>query len=327
MAGEALIHTLVYMDAATEDGGFDFHPMLRYIKPIASGFDLAYYNQESILGGTQIGIHGYPAFCSPTEVGDAFIDAGFNLISSATNHTMDFGERGVRKNLEYWNTQKGKVLFTGQWSSWEDRERNVTSVHELNGIRYAFLAYTLMTNEQYPPEGKEYLTSIYSDEKASEDISRIKDKADIIIVAMHWGEEYNFDTIEEQERIAMFLSKLGVRIIIGTHAHVVQPVEFINNGQTLVAYCMGNFLSNQIGIERRIGLMLSVDISKTGSAITLNNLQAELEYCRSNPEGKKDYKLLPCTENIEKEYPELCVLPELRKIVDRRCPELSWGIS
>ena len=128
MVGDALIHSTLYQDAKTNDG-YDFKPMLERIKPIASKYDLEYYNQETILGGEELGLSNYPRFNSPYEVGDAFIDAGFNLVSLATNHTMDKGEQGVLNSLAYWNKQKN-VLTSGSYSSFEDIDKNI--IKEIN---------------------------------------------------------------------------------------------------------------------------------------------------------------------------------------------------
>ena len=105
MVGDALIHSSIYLDAYT-GSGYDFKPMLKEIKPMIKDYDLKYYNQETILGGTELGLSNYPRFNSPYEVGDAFIDAGFNLVSLATNHTMDKGEQGVINSLNYSNSLK-----------------------------------------------------------------------------------------------------------------------------------------------------------------------------------------------------------------------------
>ena len=112
MVGDALIHYGVYNDAKQKDGSYDFRNMFEYIKPIASKYDLAYYNQETILGGASLGYSSYPRFNSPQEVGDAFIDAGFNMVSLATNHTMDKNEQGVINSVNYWKTKKDKVVYS-----------------------------------------------------------------------------------------------------------------------------------------------------------------------------------------------------------------------
>ena len=217
MVGDALIHSTLYQDAKTNDG-YDFKPMLERIKPIASKYDLEYYNQETILGGEELGLSNYPRFNSPYEVGDAFIDAGFNLVSLATNHTMDKGEQGVLNSLAYWNKKKN-VLTAGSYSSFEDRDRKV--IKEINGIKYSFFSYTTWTNGLSTPTGKEYLNNVYNEELVKADIERVKEEADVIIVAMHWGTEYSTGISDTQVEIANYLASLGVDIIIGSHPHVV----------------------------------------------------------------------------------------------------------
>ena len=300
MVGDCLIHPPIYVDAY-KNGKYDFKPMLTYIKPIVSKYDLAYYNQESILAGTKnFKVSGYPQFNSPQEVGDAFLDAGFNLVSLANNHTMDKYEKGVKSSVEYWRTKN--VYWTGQALSEDERTKNIR-VEEKNGIKYAFLSYTTQTNGLLPPKGKEYLTNIYSDEKAKKDIDLIKDKVDVILVAMHWGVEYQTSGISsEQKTIAKYLSSLGVNVIIGAHPHVVQPAEYVND--TLVIYSLGNFIASQsnntgaTAAEKATGLMMSADIvkttdSKTGKAtIKIENPTATFTYAYKTA-SKTNYKIIP----------------------------------
>ena len=290
MVGDALIHSNIYLDAKNEDGSYDFKPMLEYTKPIIEQYDLKYYNQETILGGKDLGLSSYPRFNSPTEVGDAFIDSGFNLVSLATNHTMDKGEEGVLRSLNYWNS-KENIVKAGQYSSFDDRGQE--RIYDINGIKYAFFSYTTWTNGLETPTGKEYLNNVYSNEKAQEDIEKVKGKVDVILVAMHWGTEYSLGVDEKQTEIANYLSSLGVDIIIGSHPHVVEPVERI--GKTLVIYSLGNYISDQIGIERLTGLMLGVDITKIEendtAEISVNNIRADLVYTYSK--YGRGFKLYP----------------------------------
>ena len=326
MVGDALIHSSVYNDALTEDGNYDFKPMLKYVKPILKSYDLKYYNQETILGGSSLGYSSYPKFNSPVEVGDAFLNAGFNLVSLSNNHTMDKGETGVINSVNYWKSKKN-VVFSGQWTSWE--ERNTNPVYSVNGINYAFFSYTTWTNGLETPVGKEYLNNVYSNEKAYLDINAVKDRADVIIVAMHWGEEYNLDITEEQREIANYLSSLGVNIIIGTHPHVVEPVEYINNGDTLVIYSLGNFISGQIGLDRLTGLMMEVTIKKMvddddSVHISIVDPKAELVYTTAPP----NIRVYPYSElnddillNYQYHY------DKYKKIVGEYLPELEWGLT
>ncbi len=294
MIGDALIHSTVYEDARQSDGSYDFKPMLAKIKPMVQDYDLRYYNQETILGGASLGYSNYPRFNSPQEVGDAFLDAGFNLVSLATNHTMDKGEQGVLNSLAYW---KDKPAFTaGSYTSFEERDQ--VKIQEINGIRYAFFSYTTWTNGLETPVGKEYLNNVYSDELAKQDIEAVRDKVDVILVAMHWGTEYSHGISYDQERIANYLSSLGVNIIIGAHPHVVEPIAYVGN--TLVIYSLGNFISDQEGIERLTGLLASVNIKKTTNrgitTISLEDLKAELLYTHSNVGRKRSFEVYPYTQ-------------------------------
>ena len=333
MVGDALIHSDVYQDAKQADGTYDFKPMLELIKPISSQYDLVYYNQETILGGTELGLSNYPRFNSPYEVGDAFIDAGFNMVSLATNHTMDKNEVGVINSVNYWSQHKDNVVYSGQWTSFESRENEVSQIYEKNGIRYAFLSYTTWTNGLETPAGKEYLNNVYSDEKASADIAKVRDKADVIIVAMHWGTEYSLGVSYDQERIAKFLSEQGVQIIIGAHPHVVEPVEYINDGKTFVIYSLGNFISDQEGNERLTGLMMSLDIKKKvdiddSVTVTVENPKAELIYTKSYYGRKRSFKVYPYSQLNTNLLSNYSALEEKYKgVVNSRYEELQWGVT
>lgn len=328
MVGDALIHSGVYMDAEKSDGTYDFKPMLQYIKPIVSKYDLKYYNQETILGGKELGYSTYPQFNSPDEVGDAFLDAGFNLVSLATNHTMDKGEVGVINSVNYWKSKKN-VVYSGQWTSYEDRDQ--VRIYDINGISYTFFSYTTWTNGLETPVGKEYLNNVYSPEKAANDIAKVRDLADVIIVAMHWGTEYSLNVSQQQTEIANYLSSLGVNLIIGAHPHVVEPVEYINDGRTFVIYSLGNFISAQVGMDRLTGLMMEVTIKKTVNVddtvtISIENPKAELTYTHTDnytnfrvyPYAKLDNTLLPNYMSYYEYY---------KGIVSSRYPELVWGLS
>ena len=329
MVGDALIHSCVYQDARQADGSYNFKPQIEMIKEISSKYDLAYYNQETVLGGTELGLSNYPRFNSPYEVGDAFVDAGFNLVSLATNHTMDKNEQGVLNSVAYWKKQTG-VVTSGQWTSYDEREASVTKIYEKNGIKYAFLSYTTWTNGLETPYGKDYLNNVYSEEKAAADIAKVRDKADIIIVAMHWGTEYYLGVDWQQTKIANFLASQGVQLIIGAHPHVVEPVEYINDGKTFVIYSLGNLISDQEGNERLTGLMMSVKIKKKvdvdgKTTVTVEEPRAELSYTKSNycknfrvyPYSKLNTGILSNFESLRNKY---------QGVVSSRYSELQWGL-
>lgn len=286
MAGDVLIHSSIY-DDAYDDGKYNFDKMLSLIKPIVKNYDLAFYNQESILGGTSLGLSSYPAFNSPQEVGETFTSAGFNIVSLANNHTLDFGKKGVVSSTNYWKTKKD-VLTNGSASSLNNR--NDIKIKEVNGIKYTLLAYTTTTNGIEPSNN--YYVNVYSEEQVKKDIEKVRDKVDLLLVSMHWGEEYNFSITPEQEKIANYLSNQEVDIIIGHHPHVIQPIDYIND--TLVIYSLGNFISGQEGLDRRVGLMVSVDIEKKVNNLTISNPTATLTYTYyKNSTVKTNFKIYP----------------------------------
>ena len=183
MVGDALIHDPIYKgayDSATKT--YDFRPMLEFVKPISSTYDLAFYNQETILGGVELGLSGWPSFNSPYEVGDAFIDAGFNMVSTATNHTYDKKEKGVINSCNYW-AKKDNVYMSGTKLNGEESD---VKIFEKNGIKFAYVAYTKGLNGNVLPKGKEYLVNVFSYDKAKTDIESVRDKVDFVIVSMYY---------------------------------------------------------------------------------------------------------------------------------------------
>lgn len=321
MVGDVLIHDRLYTSMKTSDG-YDFRPALTYIKDIVKDYDLAYYNQETILGGSEIGLSSYPSFNSPYEVGDAMIDAGFNLVSLATNHTLDRGEKAITNSINYWNG-KNDVLTAGSYLSSEDR--NKINIREVNNITYTMLNYTYGTNGIKVPSGKDYFVNVwpcngsnpsydseYQEYKriVKEDVERVRDKVDLLIVAMHWGVEYTHTPTAYQIDMANYLESLGVNIIIGTHPHVVMPITFIND--TLVIYSLGNFLSAQetnIDYNTTVGLLSTIKITKyidkdNNSSIKLSDINNELVYTYSK--NNNDYKVIPFSNPDIKTYLSDC---------------------
>ncbi len=300
MVGDALLHSSLYRDGY-QNGTYDFTSQLELIKPEIQKHDLAFYNQESILGGTSIGLSDYPNFNSPQEFGDAMIDAGFNLVSLANNHTMDRGVTAIQNSCDYWKTKD--VLTAGSYCSAEDAEE--IKIKEKNGIKYTMLAYTYGTNGITVPSDKPYLVNLYSDELAKADIEKVRDKVDLLIVSMHWGTEYRSEPTEEQKREAEYLSNLGVDIIIGTHPHVIEPITYIND--TLVIYSLGNFISAQStnnDYNTMVELMTSVDVVKTTkdgqSEIKLENLNNELLYNYYQKDSRwHNFKVIPFSQMNE----------------------------
>ena len=289
MVGDSLFHSTVYNNGKNADGTYDFKKMLTQIKPIVQNYDLAFYNQESILGGTSLGLSTYPRFNSPQEVGDAFLDAGFNLVSLANNHSLDRGEEALNNSLAYWATKD--AYTAGSYASFEERDN--IKIAERNGIKYALLAYTTVTNGLTRPAGKKYYLNVYDETQVKNDIKKVRSQVDLLMVSMHFGTEYTLKQTAEQEQIATYLASLGVDIIIGHHPHVIEPITYIDN--TLVIYSLGNFISGQRTIDQLSGVMVGVDITKEkDQPISLSNLTAELTYTKTkNAAGAYEYEVIP----------------------------------
>lgn len=333
MVGDNLIHSSIYKEAHrnADNKGYDFKPMLRLIKEKVKNYDIAYYNQETILGGSKLGLSDYPCFNSPYEAGGNMLDAGFNLVSTASNHTMDRGEQAILNSRAYWDKQEN-VLAVGSYKSFEQRDE--VQIREVNGITYTMLNYTYGTNGIPVPSGKEYLVNVWPTdlsindperdtkyqaykEKVKEDIKRVRDKVDVLIVAMHCGIEYTKEPSAYQKDEAKFLAEQGVDLVIGTHPHVLEPVEWI--GDTPVFYSLGNFISAQYQDEnynKTVGLMSSLRITKTTkdgkSSIKIDNIENEFIYTYYNQATWSNFRVIPFSHQDIAKY-----LPGYQKVHER----------
>ncbi len=337
MLGDALLHKAVYTDAETQvvsqDGKkttktYDFSHMLQYLKPIVQNYELAFYNQETILGGKELGLSTYPRFNSPQEFGDAMLTIGFNLVSLANNHTLDKNEAGVLSSRKYWLDKMagGDIIASGSYESQEDRDK--PRILEKNGIRYTLLSYTYGTNGIPIPKGKWYLVNVYNPAMLKRDIEDIRDKVDLLIVSIHWGNEYTFKPTQHQKDMAKLLIRSGADIVIGHHPHVIQPIEIIDGYP--VIYSLGNMISNQDELYCQIGMMVSCDITRicdedeSGGGesegdeafkrrVKIDNIKPELIYT-SRDKNHKNFRIIPFSilnddvlkgyNDIEKEYME-----------------------
>ena len=320
MAGDALIHTGVFMDASINKtykstDEYDFTKMFTRIKRIIKKYDLRYYNQESIIGGKEPS--NFPLFCSPDAIGRDLVKTGFNLVSLANNHSFDCRDEGLLYSIDFWKKQPKRVHTAGSYASFEERDE--IPVYEKNDIKYAFLAYTIPTNGFHAPQGEEYLVNEYSREQVKKDVETARaNGAEVIMVSMHWGVEYKHDPTDEQREEAKYLSELGVNLIIGSHPHVIQPIEYV--GDTLCVYSLGNLISAQheLGLAKIIGLLAGTDIVVKDGKVTFENTRFDLIYTYMITLSR-GYDIIPFSEMDEahlKGYKE--IEKEYREIVDSK---------
>lgn len=265
-AGDNMVYYGNVRDAAKNAQGtdqkYDFKPSYTTIKPIVEEYDLAFINQETLMCGDGYDLSYYPRFNSPQELGDAVVDAGFDIIGMANNHMLDKGESGLLSTLDYWEQQP--VTLTGAYRSREAFD-NITVI-EKNGISIALLAFTEHTNGLYLREGSMSYIPYMDKELVAEKVAEAENLADITIVSMHWGNEFTFKVNSVQTEYAEIICENGGDVILGHHPHTIQPVEWIESGEnrTLCVYSLGNFMSEMERDYKILGGMISFEIEKLG---------------------------------------------------------------
>lgn len=266
MVGDMLMHTPVNETGVMEDGSIDFSHLFTYTKDWIKEADIAIVNQEVILGGEELGISGYPAFNTYYELGDALVEAGFDVVLHATNHALDKGKKGINNCFDYWQNNHPEIAVLGIQDSWEEQEE--VYVYEENGIRIAILNYTYGTNGIPLPEDMPFAVNLMDKEQMAEDIERAKQISDFVVVCPHWGTEYVLTESEYQKEYADFFLECGVDLVLGTHPHVIEPVKMMESEdghEMLVYYSLGNYVNctssetEEIG-QRMLGAMAEITI-------------------------------------------------------------------
>ena len=302
--GDNLIHNTLIAAGEQEDGSLDYTSLYANIKPEIEKADIAVIDQETILGGSSFEYTGYPLFNSPWEIGDAAIDAGFDIFNCATNHTMDMGWAGIEKELEYFS---GKENVVALGINEDERDYNSITYYEKNSITFALLNYTFGTNGIPLPEDKPWCVNLLDKDKVTADIKEARENADVVIVFPHWGTENSHDVSDYQKEYTQLFSDLGVDIVIGCHPHVLQPVEWVTNESTgkkmIVYYSLGNFISHQIELDQLCGGMAQLTIEKHGDEIEISSAKLVPIVCHYN-RGENDkfvfdvYKLSDYTDEL-----------------------------
>ncbi len=293
--GDNLIHNCVYLqaDRYKEGPDFDFKPMYERVADDIKSADIAYINQETILGGTELTLSSYPHFNSPHELGRDMIELGFDVFSHATNHVFDKGEKGIENTYKFY--QDKDVIFTGIHKKGEDNIKTT----EKNGIKFAFLNYTYITNGLSLKKDSSYYVPLADKEKMAEDIKRAKETADFVVMIVHWGNENQMLPSEEQKEDARMFASLGCDVIVGTHSHTIQPIEFIDD--TLVIYSLGNFISAQKNHQNLIGGTIKFDFVLKGGEKKIENVEFKPVINHYNS-GFSNIKIIPFDEYTR----ELC---------------------
>lgn len=270
MVGDMLMHGRVMDSGKKDDGSYNFDHLFENVKDTIENADLALVNQETILGGTELGLSGYPAFNSPYELGDSLVSAGFDVILHATNHTLDKGKTGVLNCMNFWDTNYPDINYLGINKSQEEQDTDIF-VYEQDGMKIAILNYTYGTNGIPTPSDMPYIVNYMNEEKIIQDLKTAEEIADFTIVCPHWGTEYVLTATSSQKNWAKIFMENGADLVIGTHPHVIEPVEMMtdeNGNQMLVYYSIGNFVNGTSGTgegttNRMVGGIADITLSMT----------------------------------------------------------------
>lgn len=278
MVGDMLMHERVMESGLQEDGSYDFDHLFQHVEERIQQADLALVNQETILGGTQMGLTGYPCFNSPYELGVAEVEAGFDVILHATNHALDKGKKGAMNCMSFWEEQYPEIPYLGINETQEQQDS--IYIYEQDGMKLAILNYTYGTNGISTPADMPYLVDYLDKEKVVKELQLANELADFTIVCPHWGKEYYLGVSKEQERWSKIFIENGVDLVLGTHPHVIEPIEWIEDeagNQMLVYYSLGNFVNGTSGtgdgvMNRCVGGLAEVEIGRneTGQVAILD---------------------------------------------------------
>ena len=314
VVGDLMCHSVQFKYARVEGDSFDFTGVFREVKKYLSSSDFTFGNLETVLAGKSKGYSGYPFFNTPDAYLNAIKDAGFDLLTTANNHALDQGEKGVFRTIK--KMDEIGINHTGTFISQDDRDS--IRIIDLKDIKLAVLAYTFSTNDIPIPKGKNYLINMIDFNLIKSDIEKARHEgAEIVLVNFHYGEEYKREPVAYQKEVVKKTIEDGADIIIGGHPHVIQPVDYFKTDSAkldtgFVAYSMGNFISNQRWRYSDAGFILNIQLVKnrnTDSIYIKNVSYIPTWVFKGMTKEKKEYVILPSTIS-----PEDSILNYLTKI-------------
>lgn len=281
--GDNLIHSRVYKSGMNEDGTRDYSDMYRFYDRYLDGYDICVVNQETVFVEDEKNFSGYPTFGGPKEIGNALIDAGFNVVTTATNHIMDKGIDAVWYSHRFWTNWGIEPVGTYVYEEWYDADTGETTNNRAifitrNNIRIGMLNYTYGTNGIKIPDDYKWMIGTLDDkELIKREVQWADKRCDVLIVFPHWGIEYQYKPSKSQKEWAQFFADNGADVIIGTHPHVVEPLEYIesSSGKKVPCYySLGNFISNQSEVPRMLGAAATFTIVKDGDNVEIKDVSA-----------------------------------------------------
>lgn len=271
---------------------YDYSSCFQFVKPYLASADLAIGNLEVTLAGAPY--KGYPQFSAPDELALTLKDAGLDVLVTANNHCVDRGKKGLERTVMMLDSLR--ILHTGTFADTVDRMNDYPLLFEKNGFRFALLNYTYGTNGI--PVTKPNVVNMIDTTVMRKDIMKARlASPDAIIVFTHWGNEYQSLPNTWQKVVTEFCFRLGVKLVIGAHPHVLQPMEWRKESDQLIAYSLGNFVSGQRDRYKNGGAMLRIELMKIAhdslSETRIDSAGYMLEWIYRTADAQKDYYILP----------------------------------
>ncbi len=290
--GDNLLHMPVINSGKRADGTYEYSHLFEKLQPIFKNADIAVIGQETVFGGEHLGYSGYPLFNSPSDMGKTLVKEGFDIVLHASNHVVDKWAEGIENTLKFWENYP-EITVLGINKSEEDK--NTVDIIEVKGARLAVLNYTYGTNGLILPVDKKYLVNYIDNEKIKRDVEFSEANADFTIAFMHWGTEYSMAPDEDQKSLCRKMCDWGVDLVIGSHPHVIEPVEWYsteNGNDMLVYYSLGNYVSRQLEAKNLLGGLASVELKFNGERVYIH-----------------DYTFMPIVTHYDTEFSGFGVYP------------------
>lgn len=280
---------------------FDYSDCFMYVKSRIESADIAFANLEVTLGIAPF--KGYPQFSSPKELAIGIKESGIDVLVTANNHSCDKGRKGIDKTIHILDSLAFKR--TGTFKDSIDYKTNHPLFIEKKGFKIALLNYTYGTNGLPIPKGR--IVNLINSQQIDKDIRTAKNShPDIIIAFLHWGLEYQTTQNTKQINMANKLHQLGVDLVIGSHPHVLQPMEFNKMTNQVTIYSLGNFISAQRTSPRDGSAMVSINLLKNSEGVKIKNVGYDLTYVH-NPivNGKRNFLIIPVSDVEKNRYDDL----------------------
>lgn len=324
MVGDVLLHTPVEESCRQADSSYDYDSLFAHTKETIAAADLALVNQEVIIGGADLGISGYPCFNADFSLCDSLVETGFDVICHATNHAMDKGRVGLVNCAEYWKNKYPQITVLGIHDTADTSTSRGADpvIPELANMRIAVLNYTYGTNGISLPEDMPYAVDLLNEGQVAADIQRAEQLADFTIVCPHWGTEYRLTPDASQEKWTKIFAENGADLVLGTHPHVIEPIEWVTDEESdhemLVYYSLGNFVNWTSGTgegvaNRMVGGMAEVTLSINDDGeveIADYGVQPLVGHVTSDPGGVTTYFLEDYSEELAGENEIISQDPE-----------------